>query len=346
MKRNLKATGCVVAILVLLLGLGIWQKEEGIFSFSNGTIYGYQGEMLSVTVPQEVDGEKVRTIATGTFWENPQVEAVILPDSLVNLWEYSFYGCENLREITLSSDLNTIGASAFEGTGLQSITLGRSLSYLGQGAFARCLRLTEIVTHPENPKFLSIDGVLFSADATTLIQYPLGNALETYLIPDTVSTLGATAFSQVETLRHLVIPNSVKEIPGGIFAQSPALTIYAKGGSYAEAYALAEGLTFQEMDGEQTVPLELGRLYEGYQVKIPHVDENTTIRVGELPTGLGLYPNGVIYGVPQEVGTFVFAVNSTVGEVSYTITILEEEIYGSVAEITRENTVIPLEHKK
>lgn len=64
----------------------------------------------------------------------------------------------------------------------------------------------------ENGHYKSIDGVLFDFDATTLIQYPVGNSRSNYVIPDYVTAIGEEAFSWCSGLIYIAIPSSVFSI--------------------------------------------------------------------------------------------------------------------------------------
>jgi len=54
--------------------------------------------------------------------------------------------------------------------------------------------LSHINILADNPKFMSIDGVIFNKDAETLIIFPAGKA-ENYMIPNTVTVIEDNAFS-------------------------------------------------------------------------------------------------------------------------------------------------------
>lgn len=63
-----------------------------------------------------------------------------------------------------------------------------------------------------NPNFCSIDGVLFSKDRKTLIDYPWGRPADAYIVPDGVTTIGANAFRAAQNLKHLYLPEGLTTI--------------------------------------------------------------------------------------------------------------------------------------
>ena len=91
------------------------------------------------------------------------------------------------------------------------------ITSIGNEAFYRCNNLTSIVVEEEgNANYKSTNGILYSKDGTTLIQYPIGKKDTSFTIPDSVTTIGDYAFYNCESLTSVVIPDSVTTI--GSFA--------------------------------------------------------------------------------------------------------------------------------
>ena len=68
---------------------------------------------------------------------------VNIPDSVTSISSYCFFGCENLKTISLSketSNLRIIGSYAFDGcTNLKEISIPNGLLHIGESAFAQTI---------------------------------------------------------------------------------------------------------------------------------------------------------------------------------------------------------------
>ena len=53
---------------------------------------------------------------------------------------------------------------------------------------------------------------MYSKDKSTLIRYPAGKADDKFTIPDSVTSIGQSAFEGCENLTSIVFPNSVTRI--------------------------------------------------------------------------------------------------------------------------------------
>lgn len=66
--------------------------------------------------------------------------------------------------------------------------------------------------------------MLFNKDKTTLEQYPIGNSATSYVIPDSVKSIGSYAFRECTSLTTIEIPDSVKSIDSYTFFRCTGLT--------------------------------------------------------------------------------------------------------------------------
>lgn len=81
------------------------------------------------------------------------------------------------------------------------------------------LEVEEYEVSDENPNYISIDGVIFNKEKTTLVLYPPNKSTESYTIPNFVNEILDGAFSGFKHLKVLQIPKSV-EVIGDYFYSS------------------------------------------------------------------------------------------------------------------------------
>ena len=99
-----------------------------------------------------------------------------------------------------------------------AVTLYAQWSYLGDNGEPVIPTTTTI------PEYVMVDGVKFSYDMTELIRYPEDKTDTSYIIPDTVKTIGNWAFGYRSNLTNITIPDSVTKIGGSAFEDCTGLT--------------------------------------------------------------------------------------------------------------------------
>ena len=133
---------------------------------------------------------------------------------------YSVTDCDESAEgeMVIPSTYNgkpvtTIGDSAFsECTYLTSVTIPDSVTTIGVGEFFDVQNLTGIFVDEGNPNYSNDSyGILFNKNKTELIRAP-GKINGSYIIPDSVTTIGDYAFCWCWSLTSVTIPDSVTTI--------------------------------------------------------------------------------------------------------------------------------------
>ena len=199
------------------------------------------------------------SIGSRAFKQCKAVSEIVFPATgLVKIGYYSFWQCGNtnksLTHVNLPEGLIEIGASAFQETALKSIKLPESLTTLGNKAFNMCnniisvfipknvnsigvtvwgntnSELTEYVVHPENQKYTSEDGVLYTKDKKTLVSCPVRKP-GVYTVPEGVVTLAEHAFDSSKT--GVILPSTLRTIGDGAFSSY----------NYLRGVVIPEGVT-------------------------------------------------------------------------------------------------------
>ena len=174
---------------------------------------------VSYTVP---DG--VTEIGENAFDNCVYLETVSLPETVSVIGDSAFYHCTALKTMALPANLTEIGKYAFAGCGaLTEIRIPASVEKIGKLAFHHCDALTAIHVDEKNKRYVSdSEGVLFTADKSTLIRYPAGNRREKYSIPEEVVRVEESAFDGCRA-KEIYIPASMKQIAAHAFCFSSNL---------------------------------------------------------------------------------------------------------------------------
>ena len=168
-----------------------------------------------------------------------------IPDSVTNIGDRAFSGCDSLTSIVVAEG-NTVydsrdNCSAIIETttntlisACQNTTIPDSVTSIGKGAFCNCMALTS-VTIPSSVKSIGEDA-FWNCKALTSITIPdsvtsIGDSafsscesLTSITIPDSVTNIGDRAFSGCESLTSITIPDSVTSIGDYAFSSCKSLT--------------------------------------------------------------------------------------------------------------------------
>jgi hypothetical protein len=99
---------------------------------------------------------------------------------------------------------------------LPSVSIPASVTSIGTYGFFGGTSNTGITVHPDNPSFISVDGVLYNKGITELIQYPCGKAGE-LVIPATVTSIGIAAFELSAKITKITFTGNIETIATAAF---------------------------------------------------------------------------------------------------------------------------------
>ena len=145
----------------------------------------------------------------------------VIPNSVTSIGNYAFEYCSGLTSVTIPNSVTSIGDYAFrECSGLTSVTIPNSVTSIGNDAFYKC-SLTSIKVESGNQKYDSrnnCNAIIESSSNTLII------GCKNTIIPNSVTSIGSSAFSHCSGLTSVTIPNSVTSIGKSAFMDCSGLT--------------------------------------------------------------------------------------------------------------------------
>ena len=114
----------------------------------------------------------VERIAAKAFYGAERLVEIRLPASLRDVGVEAFGACASLTQIVIPEGVKKVGDRAFSDcSALSALRFPTSLETLGDEPFVGCAAQRFDVA-PENPRFRSVDGVLFDAETKALLAFP------------------------------------------------------------------------------------------------------------------------------------------------------------------------------
>ena len=174
--------------------------------------------LFSIVIP-----DSITSIGSWAFRGCTSLSSIVIPDSVTSIEGAVFSDCTSLSSIVIPDSVMYIGGKAFYNcTSLSSIKIPDSVRSIGNGAFGGCFSLEKFDITENNVNFMSIDGALYNKDMSKLLACSENKT--DFIIPDSVTSIGASAFEGCTSLFSVVIPNSVMLIGDSAFKDCKSLS--------------------------------------------------------------------------------------------------------------------------
>ena len=210
------------------------------------TEIGYQAFSGCTSLTEIVIPDSVTEIGSFAFSGCTSLSKVQLPNGLTKIGDSAFYYCTSLTEITIPDSVTQIEVSAFSGcTSLKELTIPDSVISIGGYAFSGCTSLAKITVSPDNKNYSSVDGVLFSKDMSALLAYPAGNKRSTYTVPDSVTKIDDAAFFGCVYLTDITVSSDNKNyisVDGVLFTKNMSTLVAYPAGNERSTYTIPYGV--------------------------------------------------------------------------------------------------------
>ena len=195
-------------------GLSYTQRSDGTYSVTGIS----SCRDSKIVIPASHEGVAVTAISKSAFAGVESITKVIIPETITSIGTSAFSLCKNLSEIVWKdgkSNLQTIGSMAFSTTPIREFTIPATVTKIGGGAFYYCESLNDLKLEEGNTAYKIVDGGLYTADGTTLLQYALGTGKTSFTVLNTVKTLGYGAFAYNTSLKEIIFEegSSITTIP-------------------------------------------------------------------------------------------------------------------------------------
>jgi hypothetical protein len=132
-----------------------------------------------VTIPSQIGGYPVTSLANELFSGNAKITSATIPDSVTTVGTWTFWSCSSMTTVKLPAGLTAITDNMLDNCFvLSSVTIPSTVTSIGSHSFNNCWALQTINIYRAVPPTLN-SGAFVSNPGTQIIYVPQG-ALNAY----------------------------------------------------------------------------------------------------------------------------------------------------------------------
>ena len=250
------AQACGTNENVIFVALDETGESNFVFDKDSGRIIAYTGTSQEVEIPAQIDGVDVVSLSGYAFVSNSDLRFVDIKAPLKEIEAYTFSRYKQLSIVLLPETISSIGDYAFSDSGIETIEIPAATTVIGERAFNNCsvlkdIKFNEGLKDIESYAFnncTSLEEINLPSSMENIGNYALCNTgLYEFTVPEkitqlpsnmltksanlkkvsfagnSVTTIGANAFSNCTSLTEFIVPDSVTEIKNSVFSNDTAL---------------------------------------------------------------------------------------------------------------------------
>jgi len=153
-------------------------------------------------------------------FQSANINQFSLPSSVTSIDRYAFSLCPILSEVNLSGyqQLQILGDWSFWSCeNLSKITLSSYINSIGYCFIYDCSTLTDIIVPEGNPLFSSLDGNLYNKNQSVLVYYSPGKPEIAFDVPESVTTIGEASISGCQNLMNVSTGSALQRVGWSAF---------------------------------------------------------------------------------------------------------------------------------
>lgn len=193
--------------------------------YGMGDMTNYKGNGYSETNnPNIKNGYYYSKASYSPFNGNNNIRTVIIDEGVTSIGAALFYQCAGITSVSMPASLKLINFEAFRGcSSLESVTIPAGVTAIKERSFTDCGNFSYIYVDPKNTSFVSVDGVLYTADKRTLVRFPEALNKMNYVIPEGCVDSDVDALYKLKYVTSITIPTTMTAIRYGSFDGSSNL---------------------------------------------------------------------------------------------------------------------------